>query len=1039
MIKIFPSNAKDFSSNGLININPISCKETKKKSLNGWYVELEISSKYFEYIKKDMLVVLKSKSKLQPQAFRLDKPTYNNSIIQVTANHVMFDSETLMLYDVRPTDLGALNTLNYINERVDNISPFSFVSDVSGMNTCYFELKSMFEAWEIIEERFGGVFDADNFTIYFMNSLGHDVGQMLVYNKNLNQCIKYEDWSNVVTRIYPVGNDGLKLPEKYIDADITYNIPYTKRVDFSSELSFNDQENHNNELISELRLNAIKYLEENKIPKISYEISADINELYDVNDRIIVKHPLCDIKTEVQEYTYDHKRKMTENLVFGNYTRDVKQRFQDIKKTITLLNNSVSNNSKIIDEQSKIINMLNKTGIIYIDDNEILILDKTPKEEAKYVWRWGLGGMGFSSNGIEGPFATAWTQDGKFNADFISSGTINTSLIKGYTDALNKISEISIDVEKINTSIKDINSEAETISQINVSLNEIQEQLSSVTDITTSDKGIGKAELTGVLYSELLRLEIHPTKDDISYLYHSQDLYHSNDLYFLSRDVIFKGNNNETKFTLPCDLLIITNEENSVYDEFILNFDNQEMYCLHRIGINENGQKYILDNSYIEYFEYNPIILFGDNYEVKLLSFPDAYIYVRALASNIYTSQYITHYELDSSMNIMQRSILGTVSEKLTLVDGSIESLSGELEIQAAQVAMKLNSSDFTSQAIIGLINNRDGTSTALINANNINLQGYVTLTNLATSGQTTINGSNIKTGTIDAHLVNVTNLNADNITSGTISCNRLSGGIINGQTISGGTINGSHIICNSGKIGGANINGYGMYFDNENTGWGLWGTTTHANIVFHAGANTNNIGSAPFRIFHDGSVYSNKATISGTIYSSSGTIGGWDITNTSLRGYGGNDLYTVIKPTGIFIQNASGKDLLDARWTSVINTASDLRLKNNISKIDDKFEKFYDSLKPVTYFFNKEFSDNRKHIGFIAQDIIKSEKKIGEDLAIITKSLNNYYNLDKNELIALNTWQIQKLKNKIKNQNRKISDLEERLIEIEKIIKGVD
>ena len=56
-----------------------------------------------------------------------------------------------------------------------------------------------------------------------------------------------------------------------------------------------------------------------------------------------------------------------------------------------------------------------------------------------------------------------------------------------------------------------------------------------------------------------------------------------------------------------------------------------------------------------------------------------------------------------------------------------------------------------------------------VIQASKVDLSGYVTFTNLSTSGQTTIDGGNITTGTIDASVVTVSNIDADNITAGTI------------------------------------------------------------------------------------------------------------------------------------------------------------------------------------------------------------------------------------------------------------------------------
>ena len=58
--------------------------------------------------------------------------------------------------------------------------------------------------------------------------------------------------------------------------------------------------------------------------------------------------------------------------------------------------------------------------------------------------------------------------------------------------------------------------------------------------------------------------------------------------------------------------------------------------------------------------------------------------------------------------------------------------------------------------------------------ADNIDLDGYVTFTNLKTSGQTVINAGNITTGTIDASKVNVTNLQINNVKYGDLSHHHL-------------------------------------------------------------------------------------------------------------------------------------------------------------------------------------------------------------------------------------------------------------------------
>ena len=60
-----------------------------------------------------------------------------------------------------------------------------------------------------------------------------------------------------------------------------------------------------------------------------------------------------------------------------------------------------------------------ETGLPY----ELLILDQPSIEDAVNVWRWNVEGLGFSSNGYNGPYETAITADGQIVADFITSGS----------------------------------------------------------------------------------------------------------------------------------------------------------------------------------------------------------------------------------------------------------------------------------------------------------------------------------------------------------------------------------------------------------------------------------------------------------------------------------------------------------------------------------------------------------------------------------------------------------------------------------------
>lgn len=469
MIKIFNATDTDFKTAGNIIINPLYCHEIKKKSLNGWYIEVEIPIKYKEYIEADKLCVVKTKSKLKPQAFRInDSITYTNRKIKFTAEHVMFDSRRYVLLDVRPTNLNGQNGLKYVNERTDKTSPFSIDSNVENVSTAYFIRKTLLESWQVFEERWGGVFEADNWDISFKQSIGKDNGETIVYGKNMQGFEIFEDWSNVCTKILPVGYDGLLLPEIYLESETQYEISYTKIIDFQTDLEAEEQTETN--LLLELRNNAIKYLEENCVPKVSYTVNSNVNNDLEIGDTIKVLHPFVNIFTEVLEYEYDLISEKVKSLTFGNYTRDVKTKFNNIKNTIETIKQTVSKQEITIKEQTNLINSLNKNGYVYIDDNEILILDKLPKEQAKNVWRFGLGGIGFSSKGYEGPFETAITMDGQINAKFITTGTIAVARIEGLanfiTETSSSITKIELEQGRITSKVSSVEQSVENITKI---------------------------------------------------------------------------------------------------------------------------------------------------------------------------------------------------------------------------------------------------------------------------------------------------------------------------------------------------------------------------------------------------------------------------------------------------------------------------------------------------------------------------------------------------------------------------------------------
>ncbi|MDQ0359698.1 phage tail spike protein [Breznakia pachnodae] len=446
MIKVYDAREQSFNSNGLGSVLPLKCIESKSQSLNGWSIEVETSIEYSSILIKDNIITVETKEKgIQP--FRIGNPSYTNKRISFVANHIVFDSEKYLLDSVTPKNLTAAVFLNWINFRTDITSPFIVDSDIEKITaTSEFTCVSYLEALEETEKLFGGVYDIDGFKINLKQKVGKDNGVSIAYGKNLQSMRIVEDWSTVCTKLLPVGPDDLKLTDQYVYADIQYETPYTRSVSFSIDKKTESGADKTiQQMRTELLQKAKDYLNESKVPKVNYEIESNIEQSLGIGDTISVKHPLVDLKTKVISYTYDVLTRRVKTLAFGNYVRDVKTVFQDLKNNIKEAVEKADQNYEVVQHQTDIINNLNKLGNVYIDDSEILILDKLPKESAKNVWRIGLGGFGFSKNGYKGPFDVAITQDGAINGNFISAGVIKGIELSGNTITGGKIKGSTIE------------------------------------------------------------------------------------------------------------------------------------------------------------------------------------------------------------------------------------------------------------------------------------------------------------------------------------------------------------------------------------------------------------------------------------------------------------------------------------------------------------------------------------------------------------------------------------------------------------------
>ena len=236
------------------------------------------------------------------------------------------------------------------------------------------------------------------------------------------------------------------------------------------------------------------------------------------------------------------------------------------------------------------------------------------------------------------------------------------------------------------------------------------------------------------------------------------------------------------------------------------------------------------------------------------------------------------------------------------------------------------------------------------------------------------------------------------------------------------------------------------------------------------------------FRVLDDGSLYARNADISGNIQATGGDIGGWSIGNNKLYvdqrlacftpeelSFGDGDAdelygtwasftksglaffddstdqmyYARFTADGVnAVSTATSSIYTFATWRQIIDTVrtdagSDLRIKNSIEELNDKYDYFFDLLAPKRYKYNQGTS-NRYHTGFIAQEVVASLEAAQlntKDFAAVMLdnpgAEDECWYLRRDEFVALNTWQIQKLKARTSELEIKVIELEAKLKEL--------
>ena len=481
MIKLFEATDKLYTSNGDKIILPLKAKVHKEDN-GDFYINVEAPLTYIDYLVPNNIIVANTPQ--GEQAFRIATVENTRSRIKVKAYHVFYDSKNYLIQDSYVVDKNCNDALDHLNSSTDNTSPFTTISNITKIASYRCIRKSLYEAIQVLLERYGGHLVRNNWSIGINDSIGQDNGVTIRYGKNLKNIKATYNWDNVVTKLLPVGKDGLLLnaidpsADVYLESQVQYEIPFTKSENFDqsqiTEDQFRDEETgevdteaYTQALINDLAEQGQNYLMTNSVPVVNYTLSANVEKVSDIGDTIqVVDENLgIDLLTNIISYEYDCILDKYTQIEFGNFTPtlsgllgSITNQTQQIvdESTATL---QITLGQELQEAQDKIWNALGSSFVIYEGD-KILIVDRLPKETAVNCIMLNSGGIGFSQTGINGQFNSAWTIDNVLNMQNINVINLTADLIKGGTlklgSNLNQNGQIEV-YDEANTLIAELN------------------------------------------------------------------------------------------------------------------------------------------------------------------------------------------------------------------------------------------------------------------------------------------------------------------------------------------------------------------------------------------------------------------------------------------------------------------------------------------------------------------------------------------------------------------------------------------------------
>ena len=209
MIKVYGQVETSFSGNGDVVLQPLKAKVHKEDN-GDYYLDLECGLEYVDFIVEGNIIVVDLPQGMD--AFRIHNVTKTDKKITTRCWHLFYDSENYLIENYSAAqEIDCDTMLEAVNGETVLPSPFYTSADVSGSYKYECKYTSLYAAIIQILNMFGGHLVRDRWNIAINQSTGQDNGVVVRYGKNIKEISCSENWNDVCTRVFPIGNDNIML------------------------------------------------------------------------------------------------------------------------------------------------------------------------------------------------------------------------------------------------------------------------------------------------------------------------------------------------------------------------------------------------------------------------------------------------------------------------------------------------------------------------------------------------------------------------------------------------------------------------------------------------------------------------------------------------------------------------------------------------------------------------------------------------------------------------------------------------------------